>query len=213
MSEQPMEHKDLTFEIKDDAKGEVESIIATLGVVDKDGDIISPDAIKNGAKVAMSSYGHDAMFGDMPVGKGTVSIVDNKAVFKGKLFMDTMRGKETYTVLKGMGSDQQWSFGFRVIGSEVPDEAASKQGARRILTKLDAFEVSPVMIGAGIGTRTTAMKEADEEVERAAAEKAESDRIAAEAAAKLQAEAELKAFSESVARDYARFERTMKRRA
>jgi hypothetical protein len=153
-----LDHKSITFEIKDANRGDVEAIIATLGVVDKDEDIIRPDAIKEGAKVAMSSYGHDAVFGDAPVGKGAIHIEGAKAVFKGRMFLATQRGRDTFEVLKEMGGDQEWSFGFRVMGSEVPSEAERKQGARRVLTKLDCFEVSPVIMGAGVGTRTVGVK-------------------------------------------------------
>lgn len=176
-----------SFEIKDESTGEVEAVIATLNVVDRDYEVITPSAIKSGAKVKMSSYGHDAMggfsAGSLPVGKGTVHVEKDKAVFRGKIFTSTERGKETLAVLKEMGSEQEWSFGFRVLGSEIPNEEWTKQGARRILTKLDVFEVSPVIIGAGIGTRTVAAKEADEEAARA---KAEAD---AEAAKKAEEEA------------------------
>jgi hypothetical protein len=60
-----------------------------------------------------------------------------------------------------MGADQQWSFGFQVLDDTEPTEAEQKQGARRVLTKLDTFEVSPVWIAAGLGTRTLAVKQAD----------------------------------------------------
>lgn len=149
-----------SFEIKDAEKGEVEAIIATLGVVDKDEDIIRADAVANGSKVSMSSYGHDAVFGARPVGKGTVHTVGNKLVFKGRMFLATSDGRDTFECLKEMGEDQEWSFGFRILGAEVPSDEERKMGARRILTKLDAFEVSPVIIGAGVGTRTTAVKAA-----------------------------------------------------
>lgn len=156
---EPLELKAIgAFEIKDAEKGDVEAIVATLEVIDRDEDIIRADAIKDGSKVSMSSYGHDAVWGDTPVGKGKIHIEGNKAVFKGRIFLATQRGRETFEVLKEMGTDQQWSFGFRVLGSEVPDEAHRKQGARRILTKLEAFEVSPVIVGAGVGTRTVAVK-------------------------------------------------------
>lgn len=147
------------FEIKDAEKGEVEAIIATLGVMDKDGDIIREDAIKSGAKVKMSAYGHDAMWGEMPVGKGALAVKGDKVVFNGKLFLSTDRGREVFNVLKEMGSDQEWSFGFRVTGWEAPKEEDRQKGVFRILTKLDAFEVSPVIRGAGVGTRTVTVKE------------------------------------------------------
>lgn len=146
------------FEIKDAEKGEVEAIIATLGVVDHDGDIIAKDAVLSGAKVAMSDYGHTAVFGKRPVGKGTLSVEGNKLKFTGRLFMTTTDGRETFAVLKEMGADQEWSFGFETLGSEKPDEKQRGQGAFRIITKMDAFEVSPVIRGAGIATRTLAVK-------------------------------------------------------
>lgn len=145
--------------IKDADKGEIEAVVATLEVVDKDEDVIMADAIKEASKVTMSSYGHDVIFGDTPVGKGKLFVIDNELVFKGRMFLAATRGRDTFEVLKEMGPDQQWSFGFRILGAEVPDEAWRKRGARRILTKLDCFEVSPVIIGAGVGTRTTAIKE------------------------------------------------------
>jgi hypothetical protein len=70
--------------VKDAEKGEVEAIIATLGVVDKDEDIIRADAIAEGSKVSMSAYGHDAVYGARPAGKGTLHVEGNKLVFKGR---------------------------------------------------------------------------------------------------------------------------------
>lgn len=146
------------FEIKDEAKGEVTAKVATLEVIDKDGDIIRKDALTKAAKVAMSSWGHDAMFGNRPAGKGTLARQGDHLVFDGKVFLSTNDGRETFAVLKEMGADQQWSFGFRITGWEVPDEKERKAGAFRIITKMDAFEVSPVLVGAGIGTATTGLK-------------------------------------------------------
>lgn len=229
-----------SVEIKDEATGEVEAIIATLNVVDRDFEVITPDAIKSGSKVKMSSYGHDIVGGFMgggalPVGKGAVFVEENKAVFRGKMFMSTERGRETLSVLKEMGKDQEWSFGFRVLGSEVPDEDWAKRGAKRILTKLDVFEVSPVVIGAGIGTRTVAAKEADAEAARLKAEAdaeaaikqaeqdgaatAEAGRIAAEqkaaedatAAAAHAEELALKAQRDEAMEEYHRVQRALRR--
>lgn len=147
------------WQIKAADQGIVEAVIATLGVVDKDEDIIRPGAIENGAEVSMSSYGHDAIYGEQPAGKGTVNVRGDKLVYAGRVFLGTQRGRETLEVLKEMGSLAQWSFGFRILGSEIPTEEERKQGARRILTKLDAFEVSPVTIGAGVGTGTLSAKQ------------------------------------------------------
>lgn len=148
------------LEVKDAERGEVEAVIATLNVVDRDGDVILADAIKDGARVKMSSYGHDIMFGDMPVGRGVVKVEKDRAVFRGKVFLSTLRGREVFSVLKEMGADQEWSFGFSILDSGPPDDDWREKGASRVLKALDAFEVSPVLLGAGIGTATVSVKSA-----------------------------------------------------
>jgi hypothetical protein len=225
----PVEIKGLTLEIKDEAKGEVEAVIATLGVVDHDADVIQKGAIPDGAKVTMSEYGHDAIFGRRPVGKGALHTEANKIVFRGRYFLNTTNGRDAFETVKAMGSDQQWSFGFRVKGSEIADEEWQKKGARRILTKLDAFEVSPVIIAAGKGTRTLSVKEAKPDV--TAEEQAALDEIAAKVEADTKAraeqqakddaaaietkrladEAERKALADSMRGECDRFQRTLRR--
>lgn len=154
-------------EIKNADRGEVEAVIATLGVIDRDGDIIRAGAIPSGAKVKLSSYRHDVMYGAIPVGKGVIDRVGNRLIFRGRVFLATPRGRETFEVLKEMGPDQEWSLGFLILKSESPTEAERRQGAVRVLTKLGALEVSPVLIGAGIGTQTLAVKAEDSDAEQA----------------------------------------------
>lgn len=192
-----------TFEVKDEAKGEIEAVIATLGVVDRDHDIIALDAIKDGSRVKLSSFGHDAMFGDAPVGKGVINIEGNKAIFRGKYFLSTTKGRESFATLKELGADTEWSWGFRVVGSETPDEEQQKAGARRVLTKTDAFEVSPVILGAGIGTHTLAVKEATPEP--VVVEEPDTKALEAEA---QRIEAEAKQLQVDVAAEVERFQKT-----
>jgi hypothetical protein len=207
------------LEIKDAEKGEVEAVVATLGVVDRDGDVIREDAVKNGMKVKMSEYGHSIVYGGggAPVGKGTLHVEGKHLVFKGKMFLATARGRDAFHVLKEMGSDQEWSFGFIPKGSEVPDEEWRKKGAHRIITKLAAFEVSPVAIGAGIGTRTLAVKEKEADpppAPLAPAEPSEEEKAQAAEAERVAREAELKAAKEladAAAEEFARFQRTSRR--
>jgi hypothetical protein len=150
-----------SFEIKDEEKGEIEAVVVTLNTVDRDHDIILPGAIPDGAKVKLSDYGHSVAFGSPPVGKGVLRTKGHKVVFLGHYFMTTERGAEAFRTIKEIGSDdQEWSFGFTVNGAEMPEEEDRKKGAWRILTKLDSFEVSPVIRGAGIGTRTVLVKAA-----------------------------------------------------
>jgi phage head maturation protease len=191
------------FEVKDEAKGEVEAIVATLGVLDHDHEVITHDAVDGRAKVKLSAYGHGAMYGDMPVGKGTIESVGDHLRFRGKFFLSTTRGAEAFATVKEFGADQEWSFGFRVLKWEEPDEAWRQRGAFRILTKLDPFEVSPVILGAGVGTRTVSAKAvapgpADPSPE-------EIRRVAADLEAKALAETE----QAGIAAEFARFRRNL----
>jgi hypothetical protein len=206
-----------SLEIKDEAKGEIEAIVATLGVVDRDKEVILTDAIKSGSKVKMSSYAHDIVpgifggGGKIPVGKGTVHVEKDKLIFRGKCFMGTERGRETFEVLKEMGKDQEWSIGFQIIGTELPDETWQKRGAELMLTKIEVFEVSPVLIGAGLGTQTVAAKSIKDTVKEAVKEvDEEAERTKAEAeAAQRKADEELatkKAADEAAAAEATRLE-------
>jgi hypothetical protein len=148
------------LQLKNAALGEVEAIVATLGVVDRDAEIIAPGAIPNGAAVKLSGYGHDAMLGEAPVGKGQLFAQGDTVRFKGRFFLSTQRGAESFATVRELGGDQEWSFGFALLESRAPSAPERARGAQKVLTRLDPFEVSPVIRGAGIGTGTLSAKRA-----------------------------------------------------
>lgn len=152
------------LELKDAEQGEVTAVVATLGVVDKDGDVILPGAVPaGGAKVKVSGYNHDIVTeGAAPVGKGTITEVGDKLIFQGKFFLSTTRGRDAFHTVKEMGVDGEWSFGFprQVKTAELTDEWKI-QGARRLIAGLRPIEASPVIVGAGIGTQTVSAKAAE----------------------------------------------------
>lgn len=145
------------FEIKDAAHGEVTAIVATLGVVDKDGDVLLPGSFPSSAVVKMSGYSHDVvMEGAPPVGKGTIVVEGDKAIFRGKFFMSSERAREAFAIVKELGTDGEWSFGFpraSVKSATMTDEWKAK-GAHRLVAGLTPVEASPVFVGAGVGTGT-----------------------------------------------------------
>ncbi len=151
------ERKTLRASIKDDEKGIVTAAFAKLGVMDLDGDITLPGAFGT-QKVGVSAYGHNSWSGALPIGRGTISEKDGEAVAELKLFMTTENGRDHFEVIKGMGDLQEWSYGFDVKETGEVTEEMRQQGVRRVLKKLKVHEVSPVLRGAGIGTRTTAVK-------------------------------------------------------
>jgi hypothetical protein len=155
------------FEIKSEDKGEVVAIVATLGVVDKDGDVIQKGAFPpGGANVKLSGYNHDVIVGGAaPVGKGVVTEEGDHAIFRGKFFMSTERGREAFHTTKELGTEGEWSFGFpkAVKTGELSQEWKAK-GAKRMIAGLTPIEASPVFVGAGWGTGTLLTKSAELEV-------------------------------------------------
>jgi hypothetical protein len=131
------------------------AVFSTFGVVDKDGDVTLPDAFTDGEQVSISAYNHTSWGGVLPVGKGTIRTTKDGAVLEGQFFMDTQLGRETFQVVKNMGGQQEWSYGFDVVKHSF-GEFEGKQV--RFLEQLKVTEVSPVLLGAGENTRTLAVK-------------------------------------------------------
>lgn len=151
----PISRKTFTTEVKLDEQGQFEAVFATLETVDHDGDVIMKGSIEEGSKVRISAYNHSSWGGALPVGKGTVHEEENELKVRGQFFIDTESGNETYKVLKNLDDLTEWSFGF----DRVEEETGEWEGKQvNLLKKMKVYEVSPVLLGAGIGTRTTVMK-------------------------------------------------------
>jgi hypothetical protein len=180
------------FEIKSEDRGEVVAIVATLGVVDKDGDVIMPGSFPaGGSRVKLSGYGHDVVTeGRAPVGKGVVTEENGHAIFKGQFFMSTQRGREAFHTTKELGADGEWSFGFpkTVRTGEMTDEWRAK-GAKRVIAGLTPIEASPVFVGAGWGTGTLLTKAAEDVAPEPVAEAYTEAVLVADGMAEIVAEA------------------------
>ncbi|MBP2325334.1 HK97 family phage prohead protease [Kibdelosporangium banguiense] len=150
-----MDTKSLRVQIKDADRGEVTAVFATLNTIDSDGDVTVPGAFTDGAPVRISAYGHTTWQGALPVGKGVIRTTDTEAILDGQFFLDTTAGKDTFAVIKAMGELQEWSYGY--------DPVAFSYGEKddrpvRFLESVRVHEVSPVLRGAGVDTRTLAVK-------------------------------------------------------
>ena len=139
-----------------DGEGAFEAVIATLDVVDSDGDIILPGAFQ-GATVSVLPA-HDSR--SVPLGKAKMEDRDNKAIAVGQYNLDIPAAKDWHNALKfdlkNPPAVQEWSFAFRIIESSMETRDGEDI---RILEKLDIMEVSPVLKGAGVGTGTIAAKQ------------------------------------------------------
>lgn len=155
----------ITFKA-DGEPGAFTAIFSTLNVIDKDQDVTVPGAFKHGQAVRIAQWGHDWMA--LPVGKGVIYADEQKAWVDGQFFLDTPHGQATYQTVKGLGDLQEWSYGFQI---EQADFGEFNGETVRYLRALDVTEVSPVMVGAGVNTRTTDIKSMTfaEEVETALA--------------------------------------------
>jgi len=169
-----------SFEIKDAAKGEVSAVFSTFNVVDLDGDVTLPDAFENGADVVISAYGHRSHAGALPVGRGTIRTTKTEAIMDGRFFLETADGRDTFTVVRELGPLQEWSYSLH----DVEAESGEFEGAKvRFLKKIRVKETSPVLLGAGINTRTVGVKGSKAWAEMAGSyeEKIEALRAAVEA--------------------------------
>lgn len=147
------------IELKEDGKpGEFSAVFSTFNVIDHDQDVTLPGAFSDGQKVRISYWGH--RWHDLPVGRGVVHADDEKAWVDGMFFLDTEAGMETYKTVKNLAELQEWSYGFDIIESKSGQFEGDDV---RFLSKMTVHEVSPVLLGAGIGTQTVAIKGTSQE--------------------------------------------------
>lgn len=136
--------------------GDVMVAFSRFNVIDHDGDVTFPGALPTGKTVAMSAYNHESWRGALPTGKGVISESGDLGIFTGAFLMDTDQGRNAYHTVKGMAETQEWSYGYVPLPPSGPEMFEGQKV--RALRKLDVFEVSPVLLGAGVGTVTLAIK-------------------------------------------------------
>ena len=164
----PLERKDawmrretraFAIEIKANDDGTVEGYGSVFGVKDSYDDVIVHGAFASSLKAHKSDgtmpamlWQHDA---DKPCGVWDEMTEDAKGLkLKGRLALDTERGKEAHALLK-MGALNGLSIGF------VSKAWTYDQDGVRTLTELDLWEVSLVTFPANQAARVTGVKSAD----------------------------------------------------
>ena len=167
MSEATVKEKDTTaiqrksftgIELKKDKPGSFTAKIATLNVIDHDGDVTLPGAFPKGKQILISSYMHASWRGALPVGKGVIREEGNDVFVDGEFNLNTDIGKEHYETVKFAPELQEWSYGFIVVETAEDTEWNKNPKVWRVLKAVDPFEASPVLRGAGIDTRTLSIK-------------------------------------------------------
>jgi len=133
--------------------GQFRAVFSTLNVKDQDNDVTLPGAFVEEEKVRVSYWGH--RWEDLPVGKGMIHADDNEAWVDGEFFLNTEAGRDTYETVKALGELQEWSYGYEILDA-MPGKFEGEDV--QFLKSLHVIEVSPVMLGAGVNTRTTDIK-------------------------------------------------------
>ena len=143
----------------DGEEGKFSALFAPFNVVDKHGDLTMPGAFGS-QQVIVSAYGHGSWregIDVLPVGRGRIFDGEKGGVVEGQFFLNTIAGRETYLTIKGLGDLQEWSYAL----PEIDYEMRTIDGENvRVLKKIKVNEVSPVLMGAGIGTHTMDIKKA-----------------------------------------------------
>jgi hypothetical protein len=116
-----------------------------------------PGAFTDGAPVVISAYGHRSWSGELPLGKGTIREDGDEVILDGQFFLDTTHGRDAFLTVKELSNAglQEWSYSLENVISE-PGEWDGRQV--NILKRITVKEVSPVLRGSGVNTRTLAAK-------------------------------------------------------
>lgn len=141
----------------DAAEGIVEAYVNTMGVIDSDNDVISPNAFDKSIQKASTIpvlYGHDqsSIVGKILKAK-PMEFEDQHRLYAQMQFnMDKASGRDAFSDVKG-GFINQWSVGFN-----IPSDGFEMDGEKRTINELDLVEVSLVIRGASPDTSTIGVK-------------------------------------------------------
>jgi HK97 family phage prohead protease len=150
----------MLIEFKAEKEGSFRATFSRFNVIDRDGDVTVPGAFEKGQAVRIAQWGHN--WSAPAIGDGTIDFDNEKAWVDGEFYLDTAVGMDTYKAVKRLSQKelQEWSYGFAIKERSFGEFGDPPQQVQ-FLRRLDVFEVSPVMIGAGIGTGTDAIKGAE----------------------------------------------------
>lgn len=142
-------------------QGEGRAVIATLNVIDHDNDVSLPGAFDWMEQNAFVIPHHNWHSESPPLGKTAIKEDGDDVIAHFKLNLKTHLGSDWREHLKfdlENGSPrQEWSYGFDTIEAEQGELDGRKV---QFLKKQKVHEISPVILGAGIDTRTLDVKSA-----------------------------------------------------
>ena len=137
--------------------GHITALVARIGVTNKNRMKLMPGVLGGDGRqpIIVSKWNHDSVFmgGSQPVGAGEVYEKDGYVHMDAQLFMDTQGGKETFSMLKGLGSTAEYSVSVHHDGQEFEVVREGENFIREVTYGV-IKEVSPVDMGADRYTKT-----------------------------------------------------------
>jgi hypothetical protein len=149
----------------EDKTGEVSSVIATLNKKDADGDVTREGFFgEQHVSIVGSHDWHDIM-----LGKGVLKEEGDRAVFRGKFNLDDPDAAKLHSKvlfdIENPPAKIEWSYNLRLVeGAREAFKNDPEFGDGQWLQPVDGKpgvkvdEVSPVLVGAGVGTGTLGVK-------------------------------------------------------
>ena len=130
-------------------------VVATMGVKDKDDDILEPGSVGM-QRCLLGNWGHTISRGSTPIGKAGLHEEGDKLIAEVEFNPSIQSALEAYESIKFAPELTEVSFGL------IPEEWSFDSSYNRVIKKMKVFEVSPVVMGAGVATGVMSVKEARE---------------------------------------------------
>ena len=128
-------------------------VVATMGVTDKDDDILEPGSV-GVQRCLMGNWGHTISRGSTPIGKAGLHEEGDKLIAEVEFNPAIQSALEAYESIRFAPDLTEVSFGL------IPEEWSFDSSYRRVIKKMRVFEVSPVVMGAGVDTGVMSVKDA-----------------------------------------------------
>ena len=147
------------FKVLDDEKGTFEAYVSIFNNVDYADEVIVKGAFKESLlrKMPKIAWSHNW---DQIIGKVLTAIEDERGLkIKGQLVLSVQKAKEAYDLMKA-GATNEFSIGYCIQEASY-EQRGDKQV--RVLSKLDLYEISPVLSGCNPDTELISIKSKTEE--------------------------------------------------
>ena len=147
------------FKVLDDEKGTFEAYVSIFNNVDYADEVIVKGAFKESLLRQMPKIAWSHNW-EQIIGKVLTAIEDERGLkIKGQLVLSVQKAKEAYDLMKA-GATDEFSIGYGIQEASY-EQRGNKQV--RILSKLDLYEISPVLSGCNPDTELMSIKSKPEE--------------------------------------------------